>query len=57
ERDVKSGGRSGKRVDYSEGFAAIVIGSEIGGLVAGTRLTIKGARVLVLEKEELSFAN
>ncbi|CAK8571266.1 unnamed protein product [Lathyrus sativus] len=41
---------SGKRVNESEGFDAIVIGSGIGGLVAGTQLAVKGARVLVLEK-------
>lgn len=33
-----------------EEFDAIVIGSGIGGLVAGTQLAVKGARVLVLEK-------
>jgi monoamine oxidase len=31
-------------------YDAIVIGSGIGGLVAGTQLAAKGARVLVLEK-------
>ena len=41
---------SGKRGDFVEGFDAIVIGSGIGGLVAGTQLAVKGARVLVLEK-------
>ncbi|KAK7392737.1 hypothetical protein VNO78_21184 [Psophocarpus tetragonolobus] len=34
----------------SEEFDAIVIGSGIGGLIAGTQLAVKGARVLVLEK-------
>lgn len=33
-----------------DGYDAIVIGSGIGGLVAGTQLAAKGARVLVLEK-------
>ncbi|KAF8403414.1 hypothetical protein HHK36_011517 [Tetracentron sinense] len=33
-----------------ENYDAIVIGSGIGGLVAGTQLAVKGARVLVLEK-------
>jgi len=41
ERGVKGEG---------EEFDAIVIGSGIGGLVAGTQLAVKGARVLVLEK-------
>ncbi|TKY53199.1 Prolycopene isomerase [Spatholobus suberectus] len=41
ERGVKGRG---------EEFDAIVIGSGIGGLVAGTQLAVKGARVLVLEK-------
>lgn len=41
---------SGRRESGSEGFDAIVIGSGIGGLVAGTQLAVKGARVLVLEK-------
>ncbi|KAK7355048.1 hypothetical protein VNO80_14293 [Phaseolus coccineus] len=41
ERGVKGKG---------EEFDAIVIGSGIGGLVAGTQLAVKGARVLVLEK-------
>ncbi|KAI3993807.1 hypothetical protein MKX01_002820 [Papaver californicum] len=36
----------GKRENYD----AIVIGSGIGGLVAGTQLAVKGANVLVLEK-------
>ncbi|KAJ1423338.1 hypothetical protein SESBI_12551 [Sesbania bispinosa] len=40
----------GRRVNGGEGFDAIVIGSGIGGLVAGTQLAVKGARVLVLEK-------
>ncbi|KAG5063696.1 hypothetical protein JHK85_004879 [Glycine max] len=43
---VKGGGVKGK----GEEFDAIVIGSGIGGLVAGTQLAVKGARVLVLEK-------
>lgn len=43
----KDGGRGGE----GEGtYDAIVIGSGIGGLVAGTQLAAKGARVLVLEK-------
>ncbi|KAJ1432907.1 Prolycopene isomerase [Sesbania bispinosa] len=42
--------RGGRRVNGGEGFDAIVIGSGIGGLVAGTQLAVKGARVLVLEK-------
>ncbi|GAU44480.1 hypothetical protein TSUD_24560 [Trifolium subterraneum] len=37
---------SGKRVDFGDGFDAIVIGSGIGGLVAGTQLAVKGAKVL-----------
>lgn len=41
---------SEKRVNLGDGFDAIVIGSGIGGLVAGTQLAVKGARVLVLEK-------
>ncbi|CAL0299467.1 unnamed protein product [Lupinus luteus] len=39
-----------RRVNSGERFDAIVIGSGIGGLVAGTQLAVKGARVLVLEK-------
>ncbi|XP_057424941.1 prolycopene isomerase, chloroplastic isoform X1 [Lotus japonicus] len=39
-----------ERVNGGGGFDAIVIGSGIGGLVAGTQLAVKGARVLVLEK-------
>ncbi|KAK1310565.1 hypothetical protein QJS10_CPA08g00014 [Acorus calamus] len=39
-------GGGGRRVSYD----AIVIGSGIGGLVAGTQLAVKGAEVLVLEK-------
>lgn len=37
-------------MNFGDGFDAIVIGSGIGGLVAGTQLAVKGARVLVLEK-------
>ncbi|KAL2327320.1 hypothetical protein Fmac_020747 [Flemingia macrophylla] len=44
--EVVEGGVKGK----GEEFDAIVIGSGIGGLVAGTQLAVKGARVLVLEK-------
>jgi len=44
--EVAEGGVKGK----GEEFDAIVIGSGIGGLVAGTQLAVKGARVLVLEK-------
>lgn len=40
-------GGKGKR---EEEYDAIVIGSGIGGLVTGTQLAVKGARVLVLEK-------
>lgn len=43
---AEGGGVKGK----GEEFDAIVIGSGIGGLVAGTQLAVKGARVLVLEK-------
>ncbi|KAK1271975.1 hypothetical protein QJS04_geneDACA012927 [Acorus gramineus] len=39
-------GGGGRRESYD----AIVIGSGIGGLVAGTQLAVKGAEVLVLEK-------
>nr|UOL49147.1 carotene isomerase [Chelidonium majus] len=47
EKEVsRSGSESGER----DNFDAIVIGSGIGGLVAGTQLAVKGARVLVLEK-------
>ncbi|XP_061375943.1 prolycopene isomerase, chloroplastic-like isoform X1 [Gastrolobium bilobum] len=49
EQVVESEGGRG-RVKGGEGFDAIVIGSGIGGLVAGTQLAVKGARVLVLEK-------
>ncbi|OIV90431.1 hypothetical protein TanjilG_01909 [Lupinus angustifolius] len=42
--------RERRRVNSGERFDAIVIGSGIGGLVAGTQLAVKGARVLVLEK-------
>lgn len=45
---VEGGGGRGKGVE--EEYDAIVIGSGIGGLVAGTQLAAKGARVLVLEK-------
>ena len=44
---AEGGGVKGKG---EEEFDAIVIGSGIGGLVAGTQLAVKGARVLVLEK-------
>ncbi|CAL4980616.1 unnamed protein product [Urochloa decumbens] len=45
----KAGGEEGG--GEGEGpYDAIVIGSGIGGLVAGTQLAAKGARVLVLEK-------
>ncbi|KAL1369340.1 hypothetical protein HN51_023449 [Arachis hypogaea] len=47
---VKSEGSGRRREESGEGFDAIVIGSGIGGLVAGTQLAVKGARVLVLEK-------
>ncbi|XP_027363468.1 prolycopene isomerase, chloroplastic isoform X1 [Abrus precatorius] len=40
----------GVKKGIGEGFDAIVIGSGIGGLVTGTQLAVKGARVLVLEK-------
>ncbi|KAE9619533.1 putative prolycopene isomerase [Lupinus albus] len=43
-------GERRRRVNSGERFDAIVIGSGIGGLVAGTQLAVKGARVLVLEK-------
>ncbi|KAJ6847930.1 prolycopene isomerase, chloroplastic [Iris pallida] len=45
---VEGGGGRGKGT--GEEYDAIVIGSGIGGLVAGTQLAAKGARVLVLEK-------
>ncbi|WOL10884.1 prolycopene isomerase 1, chloroplastic [Canna indica] len=44
ERDMS--GKGEDRKDYD----AIIIGSGIGGLVAGTQLAAKGAKVLVLEK-------
>lgn len=48
DRAVKGDEREGK--GKGEEYDAIVIGSGIGGLVAGTQLAVKGARVLVLEK-------
>ncbi|CAO2151505.1 unnamed protein product, partial [Urochloa humidicola] len=45
----KAGGEEGGG-DGEGPYDAIVIGSGIGGLVAGTQLAAKGARVLVLEK-------
>ncbi|CAH9117563.1 unnamed protein product [Cuscuta europaea] len=39
-----------KAVEGDSRYDAIVIGSGIGGLVAGTQLAVKGATVLVLEK-------
>ncbi|KAF5180293.1 Carotene isomerase [Thalictrum thalictroides] len=49
EKEVGSSGNGG--IDNREkSYDAIVIGSGIGGLVAGTQLAVKGAKVLVLEK-------
>lgn len=46
KRDERSGGGGGEGQVYD----AIVIGSGIGGLVAATQLSVKEAKVLVLEK-------
>lgn len=46
----KAEGDETKGRGKGEEYDAIVIGSGIGGLVAGTQLAVKGARVLVLEK-------
>lgn len=48
ERAVEGDQSEGK--GRGEEYDAIVIGSGMGGLVAGTQLAVKGARVLVLEK-------
>lgn len=50
ERAAVEGGERGGNGKREEEYDAIVIGSGIGGLVAGTQLAVKGARVLVLEK-------
>ncbi|KAI3897408.1 hypothetical protein MKW92_040206 [Papaver armeniacum] len=46
----KNVSRSDSGNEKREIYDAIVIGSGIGGLVAGTQLAVKGANVLVLEK-------
>lgn len=46
----KNVSRSDSGNEKRETYDAIVIGSGIGGLVAGTQLAVKGANVLVLEK-------
>lgn len=50
ERAAVEGVERGGEGKRGEEYDAIVIGSGIGGLVAGTHLAVKGARVLVLEK-------
>nr|AFS32633.1 carotenoid isomerase [Narcissus tazetta] len=50
EERVVKGDEELKGKGKGKEYDAIVIGSGIGGLVAGTQLAVKGARVLVLEK-------
>ncbi|KAF9592613.1 hypothetical protein IFM89_016261 [Coptis chinensis] len=50
EKEVGNSGNGAVDNGEKSYYDAIVIGSGIGGLVAGTQLAVKGANVLVLEK-------